>query len=258
LLASDGLLGYPTSKQFTFNLIPHIAIVDNLTLFYASFVVALVLMMFGIGRRWTVAAVFVATKIHDDLLWVLLDGGDNLMQFSLMYLVLADSFQFFSVSKSKSQSQAYALSHLFTNVAVALIVGHLCLAYLISGLSKARAEVWFNGTAMYYILLSERFQGTQWNEFFGKSALFNVVVCYTTIIWEATFPFAVFARRLRGPVLMVGVAMHIGIFVMMMIHMFQIIFVFHYGFFFTDDEWARFIRKIRGRIVNARFLGRAF
>lgn len=193
----------------------------------------------------------VCAEVHDDLNWLLLDGGDNLLQFSLLYLFFADSFQYLSLSKSARPRPEYAFSHFLTNIAVAAIIAHVCLAYLVSGLSKANAEVWNNGTAMYYILLNDRFRGTDWlNQTLANSVLFNFFVCYTTIIWESTFCFAVFVKRLRIPVLLMGIGMHLSIYILMMIQSFQTIYIFHYGFFFTDDEWLRFLANARARLTR--------
>lgn len=247
LYGTSGL--FETPNDLSLGFIPKIFILQHLTQFYLAFAAMTTLMLFGIGRRWTVGLVIVALKIHDELVWILLDGGDNLMQFSLLYLFFADSFSYLSLFKTPPSQKKYAISHLFTNVAVGAIIGHLCLAYMISGLSKAHAEVWYNGTAMYYILMGERFQGTKvWNSFVANSEVLNVVVCYTTIVLESVFPFAVFVKRLRVPVLLMGMSMHLSIFVLMMIQTFQFIFIFHYGFFFTDAEWIAFVDRVRRRL----------
>jgi hypothetical protein len=249
LFGAGGLLEYPDESMTSLGGIPQWVIWDHLFLFYSAYGCATVCMLFGIGRRWMVAAVWIATEIHQDLCWVLLDGGDNLLKFSLLYLCFADSFSRFSYSISERPKQEYTISNLFTNLAVAAIIAHLCLVYLMSGLSKAHAEVWYNGTAMYYILLAERFRGTgSLNEFLANNSLFNVVVCYTTIIWESTFCFSVFVKRIRIPILLMGVAMHLSIFALMMIQSFQFVYIIHYGFFFTDDEWARFLASVRSRL----------
>ena len=249
LFAADGLFEYPDTSAVFLGFIPVPVIWDNLSFFYAAYAAAAALMLFGVGRRWTVAVVVIGMEIHHDLCWILCDGGDNLLQFSLLYLAFADSFSHLSMFKTPPPKQQYAISHFFTNIAVALIIAHICLVYLCSGLSKAHAEVWYNGTAMYYILLGERFQGTKtWNEVFANNPLFNVLICYTTIIWESTFCFSVFVKRIRIPVLLIGVGMHLSIFALMMIQSFQFIYIFHYGFFFTDDEWAGFLAKVRSRL----------
>lgn len=237
------------SGHVSMGFIPWSVIVDHVTPFYIVFSVAVTLMVFGVGRRWPMVVVLLCLKVHNDMMWILLDGGDNLMQFSLLYLFFANSFSYLSFHKTSPSLGAYSFSNLLTNLAVAAIIGHLSLAYMISGLSKAHAEVWYNGTALYYILQCERFQGTKtWNELFAINPVFNVLVCYTTIILESTFPFAVFVKRLRIPVLLMGVGMHLSIFLLMMIQSFQFIFIFHYGFFFTDDEWLGFLERIRLRL----------
>jgi hypothetical protein len=247
LVAVDGLYEFPSDDKITLGFIPHSAIWDNLTLFYCGLAAAAVLMMFGIGGRWVSFLVCIGTKVHSDFNWLLCDGGDNLLQFSLLYLSFADTYSHLVLFKRRSAARVYTLSNLFTNIAVMLMIGHVGLAYFISGISKAHAGVWYNGTALYYILEGERFCGTPWNSLVARSAAFNVIGCYSTIVFEIAFCFAIFAKRLRVPFLVFGLAMHAGIFVFMMIHLFQFIFVMHYGLVFTDDEVIRVCSIARSR-----------
>lgn len=246
----DGLLGEPQSFATSLGFVSHIFVSEHIYEFYAIYALFALMMIFGACGRMAIFFTILCGEIHSDLNWLLLDGGDNLLQFSVLYLAFADSFQYLSIQKSPPVTQEYSISNFLTNVAVAAIILHICLVYLISGLSKAHADVWYHGIAMYYILLSERFQGTTLNELFGKNALFNFIVCYTTIIWESTFPFAVFVRRLRIFVLLIGVLMHLSIFVLMMIQSFQFIYIFHYGFFFSDSELSAFLENIRTKFFR--------
>lgn len=257
LFAADGLYEYPDKLSKVFIFIPQSIIWDNLFLFYGLYASLAVCMLLGVGRCWTVALVWFFTEIHQCLNWVLLDGGDNLVKFDLLYLIFADSFSYLSLKKTNHRKQGYSLFHFSTNIAVVAIISHLCLVYFVSGVSKAHAEVWYNGTAMYYILLGERFRGTDWlNDILAHNSFFNVTVCYTTILLETCFPFAVFVRKIRIPVLLMGVAMHSSIYFLMMIQTFQIVYIIHYGLFFTDDEWARFLGHLKSLTLEpaGRFL----
>lgn len=238
------LFDEPTSSSRILLVIPAKFVWDHAMAFYCFYSIAAIAMAFGIGRNFSAFAVYVCTEVSQNMTWLLCDGGDNLLKFSLLYLVAADSFSVLSLHRSSPRS-GYSLRNLFTNVAVALLIGHLCLVYLASGLSKAHAEVWYNGTAVYYIMNGERFQGTKFNELLGNNAYFCVLGSYGTIILESVFGFAVFVRILRIPTLIAGVMMHIGIFLFMMIHEFQAIYVFHYCLFFRDNELRGFAHRIQ-------------
>jgi hypothetical protein len=238
------LFDAPTSSSRILFVIPARFVWDHPMAFYCVYSVAATAMAFGIGRNFGVLAVYIFTEVSQNMTWLLCDGGDNLLKFSLLYLIAADSFSILSLNRSLPPS-GYSVRNLFTNVSVALLIGHLCLVYLISGLGKAHAEVWYNGTALYYIMNGERFQGTKFNEMLGSNALFSVLGSYGTIILESVFGFAVFVPRLRIPTLIAGVMMHVGIFFFMMIHEFQAIYVFHYCLFFRDSELRGYAHRIQ-------------
>jgi hypothetical protein len=238
------LFDEPSSTTRILFVIPAKFVWDHAMAFYCIYSVAAIAMAFGIGRNFGALAVYVCTEVSQHMTWLLCDGGDNLLKFSLLYLVAADSFSVLSFNRSLPRS-GYSVRNLLTNVAVALLIGHLCLVYLASGLSKAHAEVWYNGTALYYIMNGERFEGTKYNELLGNSAIFCVLGSYGTIILESVFGFAVFVPRLRIPTLIAGAMMHIGIFLFMMIHEFQAIYMFHYFLFFRDSELRGYAHRIQ-------------
>jgi hypothetical protein len=73
----------------------------------------------------------------------------------------ADSFRYLVLNKSREKARPglRSLYDYTTNLATACVLIHLSLIYLISGLAKAHADVWYHGDALYYIFLVERFQG---------------------------------------------------------------------------------------------------
>lgn len=228
----------------------------------AAFIAVTVLFALGIGRRWTALAVFVFLELFQRLNGYVLNGGDNLLKFVVLYLVFADSFRYFALDRSRATSRV--LANTTTNLAVASIVLHLALVYFVSGLHKAHSEAWFEGVATYYTLSLERFKGTPWNDTLAGNGIFVTLSTYLTLIWELSFIFAVWYRKTRPYFLAVGVMLHLGIYVTMMIHDFQFLFITTYVLFFSDAQWksaARWcghaLERVRSRLSPAdRIAGR--
>jgi hypothetical protein len=103
------------------------------------------------------------------------------------------------------------------------------------------SKVWFSGVATYYTLNLERFAGTSFNKIIVQNGFFVTIATYVTVLWETFFPALIWNKKARIPLLALGVMMHMGIYFMMMIHDFEILFIATYGFFFTDKElrWAK-------------------
>ena len=222
---------------------------EHVAWFFAIYGLLCVLMAFGIGKHITIFLVAFCTDIYQALNGYLLDGGDNLLKFAVFYLAMSNCYSWLSITQWKPRTATgRLLDNFFTRVSVFCLIVHICLVYMVAGLSKAHADVWYNGVAIYYIYMNERFMGTPWNPILGKNFLFTTIGSYFTIIWETCFAFGALNKRIRIPYLLMGVMMHVGIYVFMMIHEFQWFFVAHYGFFFSDKElrsaWNSFLSRV--------------
>jgi hypothetical protein len=219
---------------------------QHIVLFLLGYLFLVVAMGFGIGRNLTVFFVFCATKTIQSMNSYILNGGHNFLTFLLLYLCFADSFKYLVLNKSRAKAPPLrSLYDYATNLATACVLMHLSLIYLISGLAKAHSDVWYHGDALYYIFLVERFQGLEWNATLAQSGLLVTVMTYGVMLWELYFPALVWVPRLRVPVLVAGLFMHIGICIAMMLYDFEILFAMTYGFFFRDDQIERFLRRGR-------------
>lgn len=225
----------------------------NYKLIIFVYMVLIAFFAFGIGKRWTALLLFVMVEVVQRMNGYVLNGGDNLLKFLLLYMVFADSFRYFSLSQLNFKSDTWQkITNLTTNVGVFCIMLHLALVYLVSGLHKTHADVWFNGTATYYTFSLERFMGTQYNTWFVSNGYFVTLGTYFALLWELSFAFVIWYKKIRPYFLLCGVMLHLGIYVFMMIHDFQIIFIMAYGFFFTDAQWRSLgARMLRWRPVQA-------
>jgi hypothetical protein len=223
----------------------------NYQLLAFLYMIVLVLFAFGIGKHFTSLAVFIFVEIFQGMNNYVLNGGDNLLKFQTLYMVFCDSYQYLSFSKLKFKSDVtQKISNMLTNLAVCSIIIHLALVYFTTGLHKAHADVWFNGVATYYTLSLERFAGTEYNALFVKNGYFVTLTTYFTLLWELSFAFVAWYKKLRPYVLLCGVMLHLGIYIFMMIHDFQILYIMTYGFFFTDNEIRSFTSRVQTRMIK--------
>jgi hypothetical protein len=224
-----------------FGLIPSESLRSLYVVLCSLLLVGCLFMALGIGKRLAVWSCFVLVVLLQRVDGLVLNGGDDLIKFVLFYLGFADSFRYLALRRSvapAADSRWGWISNLFTNMAWVTTLGHLCLVYAVSGLHKAHAEVWFNGTAVHYTLLLERFKGTSWNELIANNALLVAAMTYCTLFWELAFSLLIWHKLGRYLAIAIGLGMHVGIYVFMMIHDFETLFIALYAFAFTDLEFS--------------------
>lgn len=163
----------------------------------------------------------------------IMDGHDNLIAFLVLYLAL------------------YKNSYLVVKptVVVFLVKFQLCLVYFFSGLWKVDGELWKNGTALYYVLNTEDFNVYHITSLLNGFPFVFMVLTYFTLVFEMAFPFIVWINRFRLPLLVAGLLLHLGIFVLMRIDGFSLTMMLCYVVLLTDQEIAQvkayLLRKAR-------------
>lgn len=218
---------------------------EHYAYFICSFMIFAVLFIFGIGKHFTAAILFLHLLLFQRLNGLILNGGDNLLILVFFYLVFCDSYQYLSLKKLTFKNKVWAdLSKMITNLGILSVKVHLCLVYLVSGMHKMHADYWFKGIAVYYTLSLERFMGTSWNKHLVQNGVFVTLSTYAVLFWELFFPVLIWVKKCRIPLLLMGIGMHAGIYIFMMIHDFEILFIMIYGFFFTDEEYKMGYRKL--------------
>ncbi len=222
-------------------------ILNNASIFLSIIVITAILLLFGIGRNLTLILVYFELKILQELTYPILNGGDNLMIFVVLYLIFSNCFEKYTLNKNSRDHSP--MSNLISNVAVYSICIHLGYVYFISAVHKIHADVWFNGTAIYYILNLERY-GSPLAQYIRDNGFITTMGTYFTVLFELLFVFLVWNRRLRPFFLVSGVILHMGIYLFMMIYDFQIFFLSLYGFFIPEKTWKAVFSKMQGIFIN--------
>lgn len=220
---------------------------ENYRIIASIYLLLAVLMGLGVGGRLTTFSVFIATDLWQRMDGYFLNGGDNLLKFVLLYLSLCNCRSTWALPKwSRSPfTTPDDLDVILTRIGFTMLTLHFCLVYTVSALYKMHADVWFEGVAVYYTLNIERFMGTPINHLLSLSAPFVIGVTYITLLWELLLPILIWHRKWKWPIIALGVALHGGMYVFMMIHDFEILFIVLLGMFCSDTEWASLFARMR-------------
>ncbi len=142
------------------------------------------------------------------------------------------------------------LTSVLHNCGMFVIAAQVCFLYGSAGLYKVQGGTWGNGTALRYVLNLDLFR--PWPELSlmvdGHDVMIGIA-CYLTVLLQVAFPFVLFGR-LKYPVQMMLLGMHVGIAIVMGLPLFSGAMIIADAVFLPD----RFYRSLgRGwRRLNRR------
>lgn len=174
------------------------------------------------------------TRITSPLAWFLqlmylhrltgtLFGFDQILTYVAMYLILAPSgscysvdawirTRFASVDRGRFWNWLFpeAKATVLSNVATRLLQLHLCVIYLFGGISKARGQTWWDGTAVWYSVSNYEYQSLDMTWLSDYPRLFSAMT-HATLFWEIFYCALIWPRLTRPFILAIAVALHAGI-----------------------------------------------
>ncbi len=143
------------------------------------------------------------------------DGGDNLMQIVLIYMIFADVGAHFTLCRRRGPAPARDLPHpsmVVHNAAMLALALQVSFVYLVAGLAKVSGESWPSGVALYYALRAPEFRLPGVSELIWQNAGVLVPLAYVTVAFQIAFPFFLFLNRFtRHLAVAVAVMFHLGI-----------------------------------------------
>ncbi|MCM2387146.1 HTTM domain-containing protein [Streptomyces albipurpureus] len=219
---------------------------DSRAYFELCYVIALLTSaLFTLGWRTRVLSVLfavVVTSFHARAIFMT-DGGDNLILLMALYLTLTACGQRWSLDARRARLKATGggaaptpvrnrsvqqlldarstLTTVVHNCGIFVIGAQVCVLYGAAGLYKVQGASWGGGTALHYVLNLELFQ--PWpalSHFVDEYTILIAIVGYLTVLLQVAFPFVLFGR-LKYPVLVMLLGMHIGIAVLMGLPLFS-------------------------------------
>jgi len=190
---------------------------ETLPWMYGGFLIAIVALTVGFCSRTANLIVWIGhlSFLHRSLIaWY---GLDIILAMLLAYLVIAPTGAVFSVDAwiRNRRSEQPVQPTVTTNLATRMIQIHMCIIYAAAGLTKLQGNTWWEGTAIWYVLMIDELAliDFRWLATLNDGLIQTLCGLATTgtLVFEIGFPALIWNRMLRPLVLVGSVCLHLGI-----------------------------------------------
>lgn len=181
------------------------------------------------------------------------NGGDNLAVIVQFFLMFANTAAFAAIDAAAPRSEgarslAARLLAVVHNGALVAAILQLCTVYTFAGLHKASGEMWYTGTAIYYILNVAEYAWPPYSTWLTSNPYLVVALSYATVVFQLGFALALVSPRTRYLWVVGGIAFHGGIAVMMGLWTFSWFVLSVYWLLLSDAEY----RQLSAWFIGAR------
>jgi len=230
-----------------FNGSPKILVLDLLTYFpsLSLFVLIPLLLANGatiLGYRSLGLRVVKAISIYwlHQRLWVIGDGGMNLLVLSHLFLCLKDlPFLKDEMRESVNDSLLW------------LLKGQFLLIYITAFFSKMAGAEWVQGEALGIVVQIDKFQSHFLHSIFEQAPIIEKTGTIGVVLLQGLLPLGLcFGRgRFRDFVIALGISMHLGIAIHMGLVGFSFIIIVHYALFFERSSLEALVKNNSNRLA---------
>lgn len=227
---------------------------ENVRLLFGVYLGVLVLVTVGFCTRLSLLAAIVLAATFNNRVVEMMNGGDSLFRNGLYFLLLSPAGACWSVDRWLARRLGWVADDGPVFIApwsVRLMQIQLAVMYLFTGLVKLSdlhwdngrlTGDWLDGEALYWVM--NDIAVTRWSY---AQAPVPLALCrfltWGTLIFEIGFGLFVLIRPLRLPVLLAGIALHLGIFLSMEIGWFSQITLCWYVLFASGDWLASWVSR---------------
>lgn len=196
----------------------------------------------GIGRNYTAAAIFILLELFQGTSNQWTNGSNDFSLLIAFYLIFANSYDHFVLWKRKQASGP--ISNLLSNLAAWSIMLNLCLIYFKTAVAKMQYPGWLNGDSMYYAFLNDNYRTFAFTKQLAQYRWITWSTNWITLIFELAFPFLIWFKFWRKPLIITGICFHAAIYIFLLIYGLEELFVMLYGLFYTDAEIRKWFSKL--------------
>ena len=216
--------------------------------FFAGTFLAYACMAAGIGGTAAVVASFLASIWQTAWNVLPLSAAHQVLIAVLFSLLWADCNQMFALGGTRTRGE---LPRAQPVGPLRLLQYQVCLIYFSSGVAKFMNELWRDGTALYYVLSNNVLPRFPIDVIPPALQGVATLATYGTLVFELGFPFMVAWRRTRPFTLLAGVALHLGVWVMLEVGPFSWVMLATYVAFISPERVAEIAEAPRLAIQRA-------
>lgn len=220
-----------------FHLAQHPAVNPHYLWFFVVQLSAIACSILGIWPRLMMVLVYLSTMNIYNLSGVVLDGGNNLSQLLLFYLMLINTS-----GKPYPDTLWGIVLRSISNAAFMMCRLQIAIVYLTAGLLKLNGHLWQNGMALYYLFQSETYGHPWLGALVREFPMVSLAGTYATLLFQYLFPMFIWMRRWRLPLMLMGTCLHLGIAFGMGLFTFGLVMCVSYLAFFTEEWAAKFLQ----------------
>ena len=179
------------------------------------------------------------------------DGGEHLLLTLSVYLCFTQNAEYLTLRPRKTRSRDFtrAIRTIVHNASMLVISCQIALVYFWASFYKIEGITWRNGTALFYVLSSDRYTLPIVSHVLLRMPVLLSALAYVTIIVQLTFVFLMWNRKLKLRLVAVMIGMHICIAAILGLVSFSLIMIAADLALLSDADW-RFVRQRYTTIVR--------
>jgi hypothetical protein len=174
-------------------------------------------------------------------------GLDKVIAMLTLYLAIGPSGCALSVdswlARRRAGDRGPAAPSVAANFTLRLINVHMCIIYLVAGLSKLQGTAWWNGQAMWMVLGNLEYQAIDMTWLAWHPWLIELL-SHFTLFWELTFCVLIWVPILRPLVLFESLVLHLAIGACMGLWTFSLVMLIGCASFLPPDGVSRLLKKL--------------
>jgi len=193
--------------------------------------------LFSLMLLCALALFFQSTRLFADIfIWLLvinlhykiyasLTGGDYLINQLLFFNI------FLGLKWARLPQKYQFITNLLHNGSVLAIITQVCLLYFLSGMAKIVDLNWQQGDALIIVAKVNQFKLIETPHHLYISKLALMLLNYLILLYQVLFPVLVFINKIKKPILIFGICMHLYIIAFLGLFWFGLIMIMTYIFF---------------------------
>jgi uncharacterized membrane protein YphA (DoxX/SURF4 family) len=216
-----------------------------LNLYFLGLLAATVCLILGFCTRLSSVLVFLGLISLSNRNLFIDNAGDDLMRINALIMMFSQAGRAYSIDRlirRRRGLEGEALP-LLTPWAQRLMQIQVAYLYADTFILKLPGEGWQNGTALYYALNYIELRRFRFPFMFYY--LWQIkLATWGTMLGEAALAFLVWFRRLRYPILIIGVLLHLGINLTMQFPIFQYVMITSLINFVYPEDFERWLKSL--------------